>query len=316
MRLSKGVVLAAFVLTAGAAVLIAAQGPPAAATTQQAPATAPAAEQGGRGGRGGRGAPAGGGGGFANAYPQHAQAAPEKIAAGKIIYDQNCAFCHGPDARGGEGGGPNLLRSEMVMDDQNGELIAPVVQNGRPDAGMPKFDLTTDQVSDIAAYIHSFRVAGYDLSRMVPTNIVVGNAQAGEEFFNGPVGKCSTCHSVSGDLAGIGGKMDAKLLQNAIVSGRAGGGRGFGAAAESNPKTTVTVTVTLTNGKTVEGKLDHLDDFVVSLTDANGNHLTYNRSHDVKDVVVHNPLQFHINMLPKWTDDEIHNLTAYLVTLK
>ncbi|HEY6465007.1 MAG TPA: cytochrome c, partial [Candidatus Acidoferrales bacterium] len=269
----------------------------------------------GRGGRGGRGAPAGGGG-FANAYPQHAQAAPEKIAAGKIIYDQNCAFCHGPDARGGEGGGPNLLRSEMVMDDQNGELIAPVVQNGRPDAGMPKFDLTTDQVSDIAAYIHSFRVAGYDLSRMIPTNIVVGNAQAGEAFFNGPVGKCNTCHSVTGDLAGIGARMEPKLLQNAIVSGRAGGGRGFGAAAESNPKTTVTVTVTLTNGKTVEGKLDHLDDFVVTLTDANDNHLTYNRSHDVKDVVVHNPLQFHINMLPKWTDDEIHNLTAYLVTLK
>ena len=314
MKSSKAIVLAAFVLTTGSAVLIAAQGPP--PSTTQAPATAPAPaaeQQGGRGGRGGRGAPAGGGG-FANAYPQHAQAAPEKIAAGKILYDQNCAFCHGPDARGGEGGGPNLLRSEMVMDDQDGELIAPVVQNGR--AAMPKFDLTADQISNISAYIHSFRVAGYDLSRMVPTNIVVGNAQAGEAFFNGPVGKCNTCHSVTGDLAGIGGRMEPKLLQNAIVSGRAGGRGGFGAAPEANPRTTVTVTVSLTNGKTVEGKLDHLDDFTVTLTDANDNHLTYSRSHDVKDVVVHNPLQFHIDMLPKWTDDEIHNLTAYLVTLK
>lgn len=312
MRLSKGLV--AVVLWSGAAVLVAAQGPPAAATPTTVPAPA-AEQQGGRGGRGGRGAAPAGGGGFANAYPQHAQAPPEAIAAGKILYDQNCAFCHGPDARGGEGGGPNLLRSELVMDDQNGELIAPVVQNGRPDTGMPKFDMTSDQVSQVAAYVHSFRVAGYDLSRMVPTNIVVGNAQAGEAFFNGP-GKCNTCHSITGDLAGIGAKMEPKLLQNAIVSGRAGGRGGFGAAPESNPKTTVTVRVTLTNGKTVEGKLDHLDDFTVSLTDANDNHLTYNRSHDVKDAVVHNPLQFHIDMLPKWTDDEIHNLTAYLVTLK
>ncbi|HKV47347.1 MAG TPA: cytochrome c, partial [Candidatus Acidoferrales bacterium] len=241
-------------------------------------------------------------------------APPEKIAAGKTLYEVNCSFCHGADARGGEGG-PNLLHSEMVMDDQNGESITPVVQNGRPGTAMPKFNLTTDQISDIAAYIHSFRVAGYDLSRMVPTNIVVGNAQAGEAFFNGP-GKCNTCHSVTGDLAGIGRKMEPKTLQNAIVSGRAGGGRGFGAAAEENPKTTVTATVTLTNGKTVGGKLDHLDDFTVSLTDSNDNHLTYNRSTDVKSVAVHNPLQYHMDMLPKWTDDDIHNVTAYLVTLK
>jgi cytochrome c oxidase cbb3-type subunit 3 len=297
--------------------LLAAQAPPGGGAPAQTPAAgaaqAPAAPtvtteepQGGRGGRGGRG-----GGGFANAYPQHAQAPPEKIAAGKTLYDINCSFCHGADARGGEGG-PNLLRSELVMDDQNGELITPVVQNGRPGTAMPSFKLTADQISDIAAFIHSFRVAGYDLSRDVPTNIVVGNAQDGEAFFNGP-GKCNTCHSVTGDLAGIGRRMDAKLLQNAIVSGRAGRG-GFGAAAESGPVTTVTVT--LTDGKTVEGKLDHLDDFLVSLTDANGNHLTYNRATDVKSVVVHNPLQYHIDMLPKWTDDEIHNLTAYLVTLK
>ena len=196
------------------------------------------------------------------------------------------------------------------MDDQNGELIAPVVQNGRPGTAMQAFNLTTDQISDIAAFIHSFRVAGYDLSRDVPTNIVVGNAQEGEAYFNG-AGKCTDCHSVTGDLAGIGRRMDAKMLQNALVSGRVGGGFG---APQGGP--TTTVTVTLTDGKTVEGKLDHLDDFLVSLTDANGNHLTYDRNRDVKSVTVHNPLQYHIDMLPKWTDDEIHNLTAYLVTLK
>jgi mono/diheme cytochrome c family protein len=202
------------------------------------------------------------------------------------------------------------------MDDQTGELIAPVVQNGRPDAGMPKFDLTMPQITDISAYIHSFRVAGYDLSRNIPTNIVVGDAKAGEEFFNG-AGKCTTCHSVTGDLAGIGGKMDPKSLQNAIVSGRGGRG-GFGApAAPATARTTVTVTVTTPAGKTYEGRLLQIDDFLVTLTDSDGNRHTFDRkSADDPKVVVHNPLQAHIDMLPKYTDDEIHNLTAYLVTIK
>jgi mono/diheme cytochrome c family protein len=320
VRLSKTLAVVAFVLTSGAAVLIAGQTPagapaaaspnrePPAAAPAQAPTQAPAQAP---GGRGGRGAPAGGGG-FANAYPQHAQADQAAIDRGKALFGVNCSFCHGSDARGGEGG-PNLLRSQLVMNDQNGELMAPVVQNGRPGTAMPKFDLTTAQVSDIAAFVHSFRVAGYDASRDIPPNILVGNAQAGEAFFNGP-GKCSTCHSVTGDLAGIGAKMEPKLLQNAIVSGRAGRG-GFGAASAS-PATQVTATVTLASGKVVEGKLDHLDDFLVSVTDADGNHLSFARNGDVPKVVVHNPLQAHLDMLPKLTDDEIHNLTAYLVTLK
>src|SRR5437868_2262795 len=93
------------------------------------------------------------------AYPQRAPAAPAALERGKALYGVNCNFCHGSDARGGEGG-PNLLRSELVLNDQNGELIAPVVQNGRGE--MPKINLTTAQVSEVAAYIHSFKVGGYD----------------------------------------------------------------------------------------------------------------------------------------------------------
>lgn len=276
-----------------------AQAPPMPDQVEQQGAT-----PGGRGGRGGRG----GGGGAA--YPIHPQADDATIARGQAIYGQYCASCHGPDARGGQGG-INLVRSQLVMDDDKGELIAPVVQNGRPDLGMPKFDLTDAQVTDIAGYIHKVG-ASYRTIISSPTNIVVGDAAAGQAFFNGTAGKCTTCHSVTGDLAGIGAKMDAKSLQNAIVSG--GGGRGRGPSGVVVPPTTVTVT--LIDGKVVEGKLDHLDDFVVTVTDANDNHFTYDRSKSVAKVVVHNPLQAHIDMLPKITDDEIHNLTAYLVTVK
>jgi cytochrome c oxidase cbb3-type subunit III len=272
----------------------------------QAPPMPDQVEQQGAGpaaaGRGGRGR----GGG---AYPMHPQADDATIARGQAIYGQYCASCHGPDARGGQGG-INLVRSQLVMDDDKGELIAPVVQNGRPDLGMPKFDLTDAQVTDIAGYIHKVG-ASYRTIIDYPTNIVVGNAAAGEAYFNGD-GKCNTCHSVTGDLAGIGGKMDAKSLQNALVSG--GGGRGRGANGVVVPPTTATVT--LVGGRVVEGKLDHLDDFVVTVTDSDGIHLTYNRDKSVAKVVVHNPLQAHLDMLPKITDEEIHNLTAYLVTLK
>jgi mono/diheme cytochrome c family protein len=142
----------------------------------QPPPGAPATPQGGRGGRGAGGG--GGGGGFAAAYPQRPPADPAVVERGKAIYGVNCAFCHGSDARGGEGG-PNLIRSDLVLNDKNGELIAPIVQGARTDRGMPRIDLNATQISDIATFIHSFRVGGYDASRNRPPSILVGDAKAG-----------------------------------------------------------------------------------------------------------------------------------------
>lgn len=283
------------------AVLVAAQAPAPAPAQGAGQASAP---PGGRAGRGGR---AGGGGGAA--YPQHAQADPAQIARGKLLFGVNCTFCHGSDARGGEGG-PNLIRSQIVMDDNNGELIGTVVLNGRVDKGMPKFDLTQEAVSDIAAYIHSIPSSGHDAVRNAPVSILVGDAKAGEAYFNGP-GKCSTCHSVTGDLAGIGSKLEPKALQNALVSGGAGG-RG----AAPTPASQYSVKVTLPSGDVVTGKLDRIDDFDVSLVEANGTHRSFARNGNIPKVETTDPLQAHLDMLSKITDDQIHNLTAYLVTVK
>jgi cytochrome c oxidase cbb3-type subunit III len=243
-------------------------------------------------------------------YPQRPPADPAAVERGHQIFSANCSFCHGSDARGGEGG-PNLIRSQIVMDDEHGELIATVVQNGRPDKGMPKFDLTTEEISTIATFIHSIPVGG----RAATTGTVdplVGDAKAGEAYFNGP-GKCATCHSVSGDLAGIGAKYtDVRTLQGVMLSGE--GVRRDPASVLS--KTRKTVTVTLRNGQTVEGRLEQIDDFIVSLTDADGNYHSYPRRGDDPKVVVKDPLQPHLDMLRTSKDDDIHNLTAYLVTLK
>jgi cytochrome c oxidase cbb3-type subunit 3 len=136
----------------------------------------------------------------------------------------------------------------------------------------------------------------------------VGDAKAGEAYFNG-AGKCSTCHSVSGDLAGIGARYpDVRTLQGAMLSGE-----------KREPLSEFpwkTVTVTLPTGQIVEGKVDHIDDFIVSLTDANGNYHSYVRRGAVPKVVVTDPLQPHLDMLRILKDNDIHNLTAYLVTLQ
>jgi mono/diheme cytochrome c family protein len=240
------------------------------------------------------------------AYPVRPSADPVVVARGHQIFSANCSFCHGSDARGGEGG-PNLIRSELVLDDQNGELITTVVQNGRLAKGMPKFDLSPEEISTIAAFIHSMPVGG----RAATTGTVdplVGEAKAGEAYFNGP-GKCTTCHSVSGDLAGIGARYsDVRALQGAMLSGERRG--------ELSEAPRRMVTVTLRTGQTVEGKLYQIDDFIVSLTDVNGNYHSYPRHGDYPKVVIKDPLQPHLDMLRTFKDDDIHNLTAYLVTLK
>src|ERR1700738_2103730 len=145
--------------------------PPASPASQPPPAPPPRPPQ-----------PAGGGGGFRESYPARPPADPASVERGKALYGVNCTFCHGADTRGGDGG-PSLLRAALVLDDQHGELIGPVIQNGRPARGMPKFALSSEQVADIANFIHTFRAAGYDESRHVPENIIVGDAKAGEAFF-------------------------------------------------------------------------------------------------------------------------------------
>jgi cytochrome c oxidase cbb3-type subunit III len=246
-----------------------------------------------------------------SAYPVRAAADPAVVQRGRQIFSANCSFCHGSDARGGEGG-PNLIRSELVLNDKNGELIATVVQNGRPDKGMPKFDLSLEEIASIAAFIHSMPVGG----RAETTGVVdplVGDAKAGEAYFNGP-GKCAGCHSVSGDLTGIGAKYtDVRALQGAMLSGGAAVTQGYAGLPASARKT---VTVTMQSGETVKGQLDQIDDFIVALTDSEGNYHSYVRHGDNPKVTISNPLQPHFDMLRNFKDEDIHNLTAYLVTLK
>lgn len=252
---------------------------------------------------------------FSTAYPERPPADPAVVERGKALYGVNCTFCHGADARGGSGG-PSLIRSQVVLNDKNGELITPLVQKGVSDK-MPPLPLTAEQVSDIAAFIHSFKVSGYDSSRQRPPSIVVGDAKAGEVYFNA---KCGSCHSVTGDLQGFSTRFrDPRAMQQYWLmpgaGGRGPGGGGGGAAPPSTLKPT-TVTVTLPSGQTAEGRLVRIDDFLVILADADGYHRSFRRDGETPKVEVHDPLKPHKDLLAGYRDKDIHDVTAYLVTIK
>ena len=268
----------------------------------------------GASGAAGRGpAGGGGGGGFANSYPTHPQAAPDVIARGKVIYDTNCASCHAPDMRGTDKG-INIIRKQVVMDDDRGELIAPILKAGHPAADKKIFNFDAGQIADRAGYIHTKRAQGYDASRNQPDSILVGDATAGQAAFQA---RCGKCHSVSGDLKGLGAKFsNPQTLQNTWIMPGGGGRGGFGGAAATTNVPPATVTVTMANGKKLEGRLGRIDDFIVILTDADGVTHTVARQGDVPKVEIHDPLAAHRQLMRVYTDKEMHDITAYLVTVK
>ena len=251
------------------------------------------------------------------AYPDRPRASQEVLDRGKAVYGVSCAFCHGSDAGGGEVG-PNLWRSSVVLDDQNGELIAPIVHGARVDKGMPRIEISDAQIQDIAAWLHSIKVASRTESSEGKINIVTGDAKAGEVAF----GKtCGSCHSVTGDLKGFATKFpEPRVLQQTWLLPGGGGGRGPGGprppAAAGLHVPPVTVTVTQKNGEKTEGELTRIDDFYVGLKEADGTLRGFDREGDQPKVDLHDPLAPHRELLRKYTDKQIHDITAYLVTIK
>ena len=248
-----------------------------------------------------------GGGGRGAQAPQ---VDPAVLERGRGLYSVNCASCHGSEARGGETG-TNLLRSPALLDDRDGELLTPIVRTGRPERGMPpRPDLSDGQIKDVATFLRTLLTSGRDPARNRPQTIVVGDATAGQAYF---ATTCGRCHAATGDLRGISNRFpDARQLQQLWLSGTAAGGRG---GAGAGPKPT-RITVTLPSGQTFEGDQARLDDFTVSIKMADGSVRTFERQGDVPKLDIKDPLQPHRELVPTFTDRDIHNVTAYLVTLK
>lgn len=273
----------------------------------------PTGAQGGRGNDGRRG-----GGGFVPGQ-QRPPGDPEQIARGRTLYGISCTGCHGADLRGGDLGGPNLLRSQLSLSDQDGEMIVPVIQGSRQSGGMPAIDMSAADAKAVAAYVRSIletigRQGMPPGTGQAPPTILVGDANAGKVYFDS---KCAACHSPSGDLQGIASRVtDPKLLQNTWVAGGGRGGRGGAGGAAMSPARMVTVVVTPPGGERVEGRLVRIDDFLVTLALADGSTRTFRRVGETPKVEVRDPMKAHRDLLSVYTDKDMHDLTAYLVTLK
>lgn len=252
-------------------------------------------------------------------FPAHQRplAPPEVLARGKAMYGSMCSACHGADARGGQLGGVNLLRSPLVLSDRDGEALIPVVKGGRPGTAMPPIPMPDDDIKAVAAFLHSLQAAGSrdgapPPGEPVELDVVVGDAKAGAAYF---AKTCASCHSPTGDLAGIATRVpDGKSLQNLWVSGGRTTGRGAGRRQERRGAP-VTVKVTLP-GETLEGRLVRIDDFFVTVGLEDGTARTIRRSGDTPLVEVRDPREPHTALLAEYTNENIHDVTAYLATLK
>ena len=234
--------------------------------------------------------------------PDAKQAAAEAAARGKKQFAQSCGFCHGPDATGARG--PDLVRSAMLAHDVNGNLIGEVIKNGRPDKGMPPIPAAEDQIADIAAFLHA-RAKEALQSSGVPAaypveKLLTGSIEKGKAFFEG-AGGCKNCHSPDGDLAGVAKKYSSIELEAHMLY------------PDFKPPT---ATITLPTGEKISGVVSHIDDFVVSIRvgDKSGWNRAFSR--DTVKVELNDPATAHRESLPKLTQEDMHNLYAYISTLK
>ena len=227
---------------------------------------------------------------------------PQSVQRGKIDFKSSCGFCHGDDATGSRA--PDLLRSVTLNHDIDGNLVRPIIRNGRPDQGMPAFaNLKENEVSDIITFLHSQAYQALHsahVARDYPlSKLLTGNAAAGKVYFYG-AGGCASCHSVTGDLAGIARKYAPIDLQQRLVY--PGG------------ELARTAKVTMAGGSTMEGVVQHADEFTIAIVTKDGWYRSWPL--DKVKVNIEDPLEAHRRLTEKYTDANMHDLFAYLETLK
>jgi cytochrome c oxidase cbb3-type subunit III len=228
-------------------------------------------------------------------------AVPEPVQTGQRVFAAQCGFCHGRDALGGETG-PNLAKSPMVRNDATGSEIRSLLREGRTEKGMPAFRLSDADTSAVIAFLRNQRATmdSPGARRFVEdADLQTGDANRGREYFNS-IGRCATCHSPTGDLAGIATRLQGlELLQRMLYPSKS---------------QMATARVTVRSGETFEGSLAYRDEFTIGLTDDSGRY----RSWVIRDVTftVDNPLDAHAEQLARYTDDDLHDVLAYMQTLR
>lgn len=228
---------------------------------------------------------------------------PDKAAAARaiLVYRQNCSFCHGPQARGATG--PSLVTSDLVLGDDHGEHVAPFLKTGRPEKGMPAFSQLTDQQRiDLAEFLHQQveDIANRGAYRL--PNIVVGDAVKGRAYVDS---HCMTCHTAA-TFAHFAGKFRSPdQLQRSWI---------WPPRSNSN-SLAIAATVKTPDGVTLSGRVTQVSDFRITLIGSDGQTHRIDRGPHV-EVQLKDPLAPHQAWIESLKNDDMHNVTAYLETLK
>jgi cytochrome c2 len=260
--------------------------------------------------------PARGGGMLAGAGPSDKPVVdPAAADRAKPVYAAECLTCHGTMARG-TAKGPNLIRSLVVLRDRCGSELGPFLKGAhKAQSATAAANLTAAQIFDLAHYLRqrvNDSLRGSPL--FVSQNVLTGDPEAGLSYFDGE-GKCTTCHSIKGDLAGIGRRLEPIDLQQRMLFPGAGRGGRRGAPGGAPARGAVTVMVTPPGEPAVSGVLVQMDDFNVALRDESGTYRSFKRTPGVQ-VVKTDPLAFHQGLLDRLTDKNMHDLVAYLEKVK
>ena len=244
-----------------------------------------------------------------------ASAQTTATAPGESLFAAQCGFCHGREATGGAGG-PDLTDSELVGQDRNGDKIGPVIRAGRLDRGMPAFPLTDRELKAVVDYIHARKIevekSAGRRRKVSVADLSTGNADAGRGYFEG-AGGCVACHSPTGDLAGVAARYRGLALLQRFLYPNASNATPLAPGEKARPSP-VSVTVTLPGGETVAGSLVFRDEFTIALRDAGGWVRSWPQA--AVKTAIRDPLEAHAAQLGKYSDDDIHNVLAYLQTLK
>ncbi len=228
---------------------------------------------------------------------------PDKVAAarGAPLYQQNCAFCHGPQARGATGS--SLITSDEVLKDDHGEHLSEFLKMGRPEKGMPTFAaMSEEQLKDIAEFVHVQVEEVANRGTYQVLNILVGNEEKGRQCVSA---HCIPCHA-PGAFAHIGSRfrLPEQLQRGWTWPIRSG-----------NDSLAITATIKTSDGAVIAGRVTQISDFRVTLTDRAGQAHIVDRTPQVQ-VEMHDPLAAHQQMIMTLTNEDMHNVTAYLETLQ
>jgi cytochrome c oxidase cbb3-type subunit III len=225
-------------------------------------------------------------------------AEPDEAAAarGEPLFKQNCAFCHGQTARGATG--PSLITSDLVLSDDHGERLSPFLKKGSPEKGMPAFATMSDQqLRDISEFLHLQVEDVANRGTYKVLNILVGNAAKGKAYVES---HCMSCHSTeSFSHIAIKYRSPEELQRYWIWPAR---------------KPNITANVKTSDG-TISGRVTQMSDFRITMVDGSGKSQSFDRGSGV-EVQVNDPLAAHQDIVMTLTNEDMHNVTAYLETLK